>query len=151
MSKTISLVELPSRKIEHYAFLSWWDSPEKKEKLIAEGYEGCKGCERTWVKTEYVPAYSTQVPHRHIGNEPEPVGGQSVHSHRYYTRYYEVRRDDFDSMTFKPTLTKQHRPLRLHNFDGFVEVTQEERSGLGWSEVEQSYHQTTRYVYFVID
>lgn len=147
----MSLAELPSRKVEQYAYLSSWDAPEKKDKLIADGYEKCEWCNATWVKIEYAPAYSTQVPNRHIGSEPEPVGGQSVHSHRYYTHYYEVKRAHYDAMEFKPTLTKQHRPLRLHNFDGFVEVTQEEHSGLGWSEIEQSYDQTTRYVFFVTD
>lgn len=151
MHKTLSLSELPTRKIEQYVYLSSWDNQEKKDNLISCGYAECEGLTGTLVKIEHTPAYSSQVQHRHIGNEPEPIGGQSVHSHRYYTEYYEVNRIDFDEMKFKPALTKQYRPLRIRNFDGFVEVTQEERIGLGWTEIEQSYHQTTKHVYFLID
>ena len=55
-------------------------------------------------------------------------------------------------MENKPKLTKICRPLRLHNFDGFVEHTQTERMGEGWTETYQrDFHTTITKHFFIAD
>ena len=55
-------------------------------------------------------------------------------------------------MENKPKLTKICRPLRLHNFDGFVEHTQTERMGEGWTETYQrDFHTTITKHFFIVD
>lgn len=97
-------------------------------------------------KTENI-RYSAQVNPKNLGEEPNY--GQSVHAHRYFTYYFSVSKEDYESMEVKPELTEQVRPSRFHNFDGFVETIQTEKRGMGWSEQERTYHDTTNYIYFV--
>lgn len=138
---------LPKRCTESFIDLTW-SSKERKKQFADVGYiEANAGW---WMRKTFAPAYSSQTNPRHIGNEPEPCGGQSVHSHRYYTRYYEITQEQYDAMIFKPKLEEIHRPARFYNFDGYAEQIQASRDGLGWIEKESNFHDTTTYMYFVV-
>lgn len=133
---------------------SLWVSNEKKEELLKDGYKVCESCNDLFVKETNVPAYSSQLERnqiKYIGDEPRPVN-YSIHNHQYETSYYEVKREDFERMEIKPEIEQVYRPLRLHNFDGFVEETQKERKGDGWVETYQrDFHTTITYKFFIID
>lgn len=135
-----------TREQLYYRFASSCDKPETLARWEAEGYEKCQDS-ITFVKKTETVRYSAQVNPKNIGKEPNY--GQSVHEHRYETIYFTVSKDEFDAMEVKPQLTTVVRPARFHNFDGFVEQTQIEKKGMGWSEQDIDYHTTTTYVYFV--
>lgn len=99
--------------------------------------------------TKYEPMYSSQCDTEYIGDEPRYCD-YSVHQRQTNTRYYRVKKDDFEKMAVKPELSKQVRPGRYHNFDGFVECIQKEKCGMGWEERQViHYHLTIRKVFFV--
>lgn len=142
-----NLVEsLPKREILHFTYAYNQDAIDS---LVADGYSESEWNEQMYVKKEYNPAYSTQVPIEYLGKEPN--FSQSIHNHRYETHYFEVHKNDFEKMAVKPTLSKQCRPARYHNFDGFVELIQEEKKGLGWLEQTSDWHTTKTFVYFIVD
>lgn len=138
---------LPQLCEEHWANFKY-SSEDHIKKMEAQGYEGPYSGD-FWVLREYNPAYSSQTSPRHIGKEPE-YSCRSYDSHQYHTFYYEVTREQYEAMPIKPELTPIHRPIRLHNFDGFTEVIQEARDGMGWTEKKADFHSTTTYKYFVI-
>ena len=129
-------------------------SDAKRNELIQEGWQPSQYSRDHFVKRNKVPAYSSQIERgriKHIGTEPMDCN-YSIHSHKYDTDYYEVKRSDFEKMENKPKLEKVCRPLRLHNFDGFVEPTQKERRGEGWTETYQrDFHATITKHFFIAD
>lgn len=129
-------------------------SDAKRNELIQEGWQPSQYSRDHFVKRNKVPAYSSQIEHnriKHIGTEPRGCN-YSIHSHQYDTDYYEVKRSDFEKMENKPTLENVCRPLRLHNFDGFVEPIQTERRGEGWTETYQlDFHTTITKHFFIVD
>lgn len=129
-------------------------SDSQRNELIRQGWIPSDWSRDTFYKENKVPAYSSQIEHnkiKHIGTEPRECN-YSVHNHQYITDYYEVKRSDFNQMEHKPTLTNVCRPLRLHNFDGFVEPTQKERKGEGWTETYQrDFHTTITKHFFIVD
>ena len=131
-----------------------WLSDSKRNELIRQGWIPSDWRRDTFYKENKVPAYSSQIAHnniKHIGTEPRECN-YSVHNHQYNTDYYEVKRSDFNQMEHKPTLTNVCRPLRLHNFDGIVELTQKERKGEGWTETYQrDFHTTITKHFFIVD
>lgn len=131
-----------------------WLSVSKRNELIQQGWTPSEWSRDTFYKKNKVPAYSSQIESnkiKHIGTEPRGCN-HSVHNHQYDTDYYEVKRSDFNQMEHKPTLTNVCRPLRLHNFDGFVEPTQQERKGEGWTETYQrDFHTTITKHFFIVD
>lgn len=118
------------------------------EWLVNNGFKNTsRNC---WIKDVLSPAYSSQVEAKYLGQEPEPVGGQSVYGRREYTRYYSITKEQYEKMEVKPKLHPVYRPARYFNFDGFCECTQKEKKGKGWFEVfGEEYHDTYHYVYFV--
>lgn len=126
----------------------------QRKELMQDGWIPTAWNKDTFYKESKVASYSSQIDgHRikHIGSEPVD-GNYSVHNHQYITDYFEVKRSDFDQMAHKPTLSKVYRPLRLHNFDGFVEHTQTERMGEGWTETYQrDFHTTITKHFFIVD
>lgn len=131
-----------------------WLSVSKRNELIQQGWTPSEWSRDTFYKENKVPAYSSQIESnkiKHIGTEPRGCN-HSVHNHQYDTDYYEVKRSDFNQMEHKPTLTNVCKPLRLHNFDGFVEPTQQERKGEGWTETYQrDFHTTITKHFFIVD
>lgn len=131
-----------------------WLSVSKRNELIQQGWTPSEWSRDTFYKKNKMPAYSSQIESnkiKHIGTEPRGCN-HSVHNHQYNTDYYEVKRSDFNQMEHKPTLTNVCRPLRLHNFDGFVEPTQQERKGEGWTETYQrDFHTTITKHFFIVD
>ena len=137
-----------------YRNTGWWTSKKEKANLVKEGYKPSEYDPNLYILTTLVPAYSSQLERgqlRHIGTEPRGCG-YSIHDHQYNTDYYEVSRADFECMAVKPELKDVVRPLRMHDFDGFVEPTQTERRGLGWTETfNLNYHTTITKHIFVAD
>ena len=131
-----------------------WLSVSKRNELIQQGWTPSEWSRDTFYKKNKVPAYSSQIESnkiKHIGTEPRGCN-HSVHNHQYDTDYYEVKRSDFNQMEHKPTLTNVCKPLRLHNFDGFVEPTQQEHKGEGWTETYQrDFHTTITKHFFIVD
>lgn len=129
-------------------------SETKRNKLKEQGWIPTSWSRNTFYKENKVPAYSSQIEQnkiQHIGTEPRGCN-YSVHSHQYNTDYYEVKRSDFEKMANKPTLENICRPLRLHNFDGFVEPTQKERKGEGWTETfQRDFNTTITKHFFIVD
>lgn len=129
-----------------------YPTDKERNELKQQGWMPTKWSKDTYYKENKVPAFSSQIEHnkiKHIGTEP--IGcNYSVHDHQYVTDYYEVKKSDFDKMIYKPTLVKVHRPLRLHNFDGFVEPTQKELTEMGWTETFQKDFRTTITKHFFI-
>lgn len=122
-------------------------SKETIQRWIDDGFKPTSGDRKLYYKAYETVRYSAQVRPKNLGKEPD--FGQRVHSHRYNTYYFSVSKEDFESMEIKPELTEQVRPVRHHNFDGFVEMIQEEKKGLGWREQDKDFHDTTTYIYFV--
>ena len=131
-----------------------WLSDAKRNELMQQGWKPSQWSRDHFYKENKVPAYSSQIETnkiKHIGTEPRGCN-YSVHSHQYNTDYYEVKRSDFEKMEIKPEVKEVCRPLRLHNFDGFVEPTQTERRGKGWTESYQSdFHTTITKHFFIVD
>lgn len=129
-TKTINGVELP-----HYANEHWW----------SDGLGNYKS------RIDYDPMYSSQCNPKHIGEEPR-YSDFSVHTPQTYTHYYSVSKAEYDAMKVKPDLKRVCRPGRYHNFDGFTECIQKEKSGLGWEEIDVvTYHTKFRKIFFVED
>lgn len=122
-------------------------SQETIKKWVEEGFKPTESNRNIYVKCTETVRYSAQVHPKNLGTEPNY--NQSVHSHRYNTIYFSVSKEEFDAMEVKPELTKQVRPARYHNFDGFVEMIQSEKVGMGWREQDRTYDDTNNYIYFV--
>lgn len=137
---------------QNYRIVCSFEGEEVVKNLVKDGYKKCNY--NVYVKETEVPAYSSQIEREHIkylGTEPHGCN-YSIHDHQYDTRYYEVKREDFERMEVKPTLCNVCRPLRLHNFDGFTDVIQKERKGEGWTERYQcDYHTTITKHFFIVD
>lgn len=83
------------------------------------------------------PEYSSQCNPQHIG------GGDWLHD------YYTVSEEEYDAMEEKPELHKVCRPFKCQDFDGFREVVQDEKDGIGWTEREGFYPNIHSRYYFV--
>ena len=102
-------------------------------------------------RIEHEPIYSSQCNPKCIGEEPRNIV-YSVHTPQTYTFYYSVSKAEYDAMKVKPKLTKQVRPFRSRNFDGFTECIQKEKIAMGWEEMNViTYHTKHRKVFFVED
>ena len=129
INKTINGVEFP-----HYVNKYWYHDGWNMKSRI-----------------EHEPIYSSQCNPKCIGEEPRS-SNFSVHTPQTYTFYFSVSKAEYDAMKVKPQLTKQVRPFRSHNFDGFTECIQKEKNSMGWEELNViTYHTKHRKVFFVED
>lgn len=127
---------------------------EEIEQIKAQGYE----FHSKWMdilefkKINKVPWYSSQIPK----DEKECIGICMDDSPFYKTGgdnfYYAISRESYERMEIKPKLTNVYMPLRLHNYDDFVEITLNERKGIGWVQTIQiDYYKYESYTFFVED
>lgn len=121
-----------------------------KDKFERKGYKTNDG--RLYKREIKVPLYSSQIPSsslKYVGGEPDNGSAFFIRTDRYY---YAISRETYERMRIKPKLTDVYMPLRLHNYDGFVEVTQNGRKGIGWTEtIRLHYHKSITKTYFVED
>lgn len=146
--------EINGVMLEHYENKAWVSLPGYSaadiKKYTDDGFVLCSPNGTLYEKIIYAPKYSSQCPNaKSLGQEPLGCG-YSVQSQNTYTHYYSVSKSEYDNMAVKPELTSQCIPLRLYNFDGFTDVIQEERHGMGWEEiVVVNYHTSYRRIFFV--
>ena len=121
-----------------------------KDKFERMGYKTNDG--RLYKRGIKVPLYSSQIPSSLL----KYVGGESHYGSVLYIGsddyYYAISKETYERMKIKPNLTDVYMPIRLHNYDGFVEVTQNGRKGIGWTEtIRLNYHKYITKTYFVED
>lgn len=123
---------------------------DHKKKLELMGYKTNDGS--LYVREIKVPLYSSQIPSsslKYLSGEPDNGSVFSMRTDRYY---YAISKETYERMKIKPNLTDVYMPIRLHNYDGFVEVTQNGRKGIGWTEtIRLNYHKFITKTYFVED
>lgn len=123
---------------------------DHKKKLEQMGYKTNDGS--LYVREIKVPLYSSQIPSsslKYLSGEPDNGSVFSIRTDRYY---YAISKETYERMKIKPNLTDVYMPLRLHNYDGFVEVTQNGRKGIGWTEtIRLHFHKFVTETYFVED
>ena len=123
---------------------------DHKKKLEQMGYKTNDGS--LYVREIKVPLYSSQIQSsslKYLSGEPDNGSVFSIRTDRYY---YAISKETYERMKIKPNLTDVYMPIRLHNYDGFVEVTQNGRKGIGWTEtIRLNYHKYITKTYFVED
>lgn len=133
-------------------FVSVCYNEKLKQDLIQQGFKPTKWSNNTYYKESQVPSYSKQLEHGEIKYLCEEPENYSCREHQYHTTYYQVKQSDFEKLTIKPTLEKVHIPLRLHNYDGIIDIIQQKRDGIGWEErYQKDYYNTYTYIFFVVD
>ena len=134
--------------IQHYD-IEWvypYEKERKHNKLISEGYKVSSWNENQYIKVTDIKSFASEC-------NPVWFSNAKGNDDRYCTKFYEIKRSEYEALVEKPELVDVCRPLELTNYDWYcADVTANERRGKGWEECYIDYigcHR--RNVYFVVD